>query len=373
MGDVLQMKTIKELRDQLTEARERLGIRRNRRMQRDYEALLQARAWEQETVEMFESVLRESLGKTFCPVIEVPPKPEKRPKFSEAAVLCIGDSHAGKIVLPDQTLGFGDYNLDVFADRAWHLQETAIKLMTAHLYAPPKELWVFFLGDLVEGGLDHHQEIPQRELIAEQVLFAGWTFYQLLANLSRVVPLKVRGVVGNHGRWPGQKKMPTENRYSNLDWIVMGHVRHLCKATLGSRVDMQIARAPFIVEDIEGWRVKVGHGDHLKGGDRAMGVPAHAIGREVNATTQRYAARGEKVPSFYIVGDKHRKLELPTADGRYLINGAFFDCDSYALSANFTPTRPYQIFFGMDRDIGRTWTYDIALDLRTKPHKYTYP
>lgn len=361
-----------KLKELLEQARGELSRSRQKRLRRDYEKLLATRAWEDETLDVFRAIIERSLGSGFSPRIPEPVV-EKGKGDPEAAVLCIGDSHVGKIVRPDRTLGFEEYNLDVFSNRAWHLQETAIKLMTRKLFRPPKVLWVFFLGDLVEGALHHHQEIPQRELVAEQVLYAAHTFYQMLGAISRVVPVKVRGVTGNHGRWPGQAKVPTENRFSNFDWITMGMVKAMTDLTLGDRVEFKLSKAPFLVEDVEGWRIKVGHGDHLRGGDKAMGVPAHAIGREVNATTQRYAARGEKPPAFYIVGDKHRKMELPTATGRYLVNGAFFDADDYGIHANFTPNRPHQMFFGMDREKGRTWTYDIALDLAKTQHGYTYP
>ena len=111
-----------------------------------------------------------------------------------------------------------------------------------------------------------------------------------------------------------------------------------------------------------------------------MGVPSHAIGREINATTQRYAARlatalqdgsikkldqvrGQLPPDYYIVGDKHRHMSLSTSRGRYMVNGAFYDGDGYAITENFPPGRPFQLFFGVHPKIGKSWSYELMLDL----------
>lgn len=355
----------------LASARDRLASDRAKRTIRAAERALEARAWEEETVGIF----REAIAGCRTAPLLIPPR-SRRPakgRLSETAILCIGDSHVGKIVRPDATLGFGNYNLDIFSHRAWHLANVVSMLMEEKLSAPPRELVIFFLGDLVEGGLSHGAEIPSRELVADQVLYAAHTFYQVIARLSAIAPIRVRGIVGNHGRWPGMKKMPTEARHSNLDFIVLGMIEAMAKLALPDRVSMQVSRSAFHLEEVEGHRIKIGHGDSLRGGDKALGIPAHAIGREINATTQRYSARGERPPAYYLVGDKHRKLEVPTATGRFLINGAWFDGDEFALHSNFTPNAPHQVFFGMDREIGKTWSYDVFLERAKASHGFIYP
>lgn len=103
-----------------------------------------------------------------------------------------------------------------------------------------------------------------------------------------------------------------------------------------------------------------------------MGV-AHSIARQINAMTQRSAARGVRPPDYYIVGDKHRPITLPTATGRFMVNGAWFEDDGYALTQNFSPARPHQIFFGVHPKIGKSWSYDVALDLAGDGHHYHVP
>lgn len=165
-----------------------------------------------------------------------------------------------------------------------------------------------------------------------------------------------------NSRWQNQRKMPTENRYSNFDFIALGMAQALLSASGTDRVQFLLEENAFQYFTLGEWGFKIGHGDHLKGGDRALGVPAHAIGREVNATTQRFNARGLRAPDYYLVGDKHRHMSVQTARGRYMVNGAFFDSDNYALTENFTPGRPYQMFFGVHPTIGKSWAYDLWLD-----------
>ena len=332
-------------------------------------------AWEDRAVSEIGDALKASLP-GIGEIVTAPPYRHPKVKDGrtpEVALLVISDTHVGKRITRDTTMGMGFYNPEVFLWRLAHLEKQVVHLIRDELRAPISEIYVALLGDLVEGCLEHAQEKADRDLVAEQCLFAGTAFYQFIRNLSAFRPVKVVGAaVGNHGRWPTQKKMPTENRFSNFDWITMGMVEGLARETLKD-VKFVMHRSPFWIDDINGWQFMFGHGDHLRGGDKAMGVPAHSIARQINAMTQRSAARGLRPPDYYIVGDKHRPIQLPTATGRFMVNGAWFEDDGYALTQNFSPARPHQIFFGVHPKIGKSWSYDVALDLAGETHHYHVP
>jgi len=329
-----------------------------------YKKLLTRAVVEEQVIDEFRSAVEEALA-TGNLQIELPKQPKKadKPGQDEEAVLVISDSHVGKVVSPDHTLGFGHYNPRIFLDRLKFVESTVIRLLSENVANPISRLNILFLGDLVEGSLNHAQEIPNRWLVADQVLLASIAFHQFITRISAYVPeIVCRGVGGNHARWANQKKVPTENRYSNFDFIVMGQIAALIEATGQEHVHFDLEENAFQVFDLKTWRFKVGHGDHLRGGDAALGIPAHSIGREQNATTQRFAARGERPPDYYIVGDKHRPFVGPTATGRYMINGAWFADDEFALNQNFCPCRPFQLFFGVHPKHGKSWSYDLNLD-----------
>ncbi len=332
-------------------------------------------AWEDRAVSEISAAVRSAIplaGKIFTSKPYVTPKQDGA-RTPEVALLALSDTHIGKRITRETTMGLGHYDPDVFLHRLAHLEKQVIHLIRDELRAPISEIYIPLLGDIVEGCLNHSQEKPERDLVMDQCLFAGSALYQFIRNLSAFRPVRVvAAAVGNHGRLPSQKKMPTENRYSNFDYVTMGLIEALCRETLPN-VRFTMHRSPFWVEEINGWKFMFGHGDHLRGGDKAMGVPSHAIARQINATTQRYSARGERPPDYYIVGDKHRPIALPTATGRFLVNGAWFEDDSYALISNFPPARPHQIFFGVHPKIGKSWSYDVALDLAEETHHYHIP
>lgn len=342
-----------------------------------YRELLTRVAVEREIASEFFDVAVDALQSGKLTInIGAPAVPKKNTNRSpEEAVLVISDTHIGKIIRPEHTLGFGNYNPKIFLDQLAFVETTVGNMLRNHLSNPIQRLNILFLGDLVEGMLNHAQEIPNRWLVADQVNFASLVLYQFIARLSRMVPeIVVRGVGGNHARWGTQKKPPTENRYSNFDFIVLAQIEAMLEAAGPSNVRFLLDEGAFQVFDIFEWRFKIGHGDHLKGGDKALGIPAHAIAREINATTQRYAARGERPPDYYLVGDKHRAVVAATARGRYLINGAWFVDDEFAMAANFTPSRPFQLFFGVHPTHGRSWQYDLNITAPAPaPSAYALP
>jgi len=360
------------LQEDLQQARDDHKLREADEAARRYKKLLKRVAHEQEIVGEFRDAVIGSIDNGFTVNIPAPLKASRKPGQPEDAVLVISDSHVGKIVTPGHTLGFGNYNPRVFLDRLYFIEQTVSRLLVENVANPISRLNILFLGDLVEGALSHCQEVPNRWLVADQVLLASLAYYQFVARLSRVVPEVVcRGLGGNHSRWQNQKKPPTENRYSNFDFIVLGQIQALLETSGPGNAKFILEEGAQQVFDILNSRIKIAHGDHLSGGDKALGIPAHAMGREVNATTQRYNAIGEKAPDYYIVGDKHRGVSASTAVGRYLINGAFFADDEFALHCNFTPCRPFQLFFGVHPKHGRSWNYE--LNLHTAPSQDVIP
>lgn len=67
----------------------------------------------------------------------------------------------------------------------------------------------------------HSEEKEDTLFVADHFTFGAWTLHQALTIIASVVSvLNVHCVEGSHGRWPHQRKMPSTNRYSNLDHLV---------------------------------------------------------------------------------------------------------------------------------------------------------
>ena len=297
-------------------------------------------------------------------------------KTPEVGVLVLSDLHIGKTVIPDETNGYGRYNMLQALRKAEYLLHKVI-LLRQQGFVRINKLFVLLLGDLIEGQLDHAEELPGREYLVDQINLATLLLAQMLGGLASHFEVSVHGLGGNHARYPNQKKPPTTGRRSNYDTVVLNNLASTFWAVNGGLIPpgsgprknifpitFDIARAQDLVVNINRHCFCLSHGDELKGGDKALGVPAHAIGRKISSWAQRRAAFHQTPISYFVVGDKHRQMALPTAGGSFMINGAWPGVDPYSLAGSFSPNRPSQLFFGVHPKFGKSWDYTIYLDDR---------
>jgi len=279
---------------------------------------------------------------------------------SQSAVLILSDTHVGQEITPDQTLGFGGYNLDLFLARLKTVESSITSIVTRHTTTQVDELVVCFGGDLIHGALNHGAEAAQKMTLFDQTYAAGHAFAQFLRNLAPRFPLvRVVGTVGNHPRFANQKRMPTENRFSNLDMFCLSYTEALTREL--ANVHWTLDKQPTALFDVQGFRFELLHGDTLRGGDRALGIPNHSVARHVSGRSQLFAKYGQRSPDYYLCGHLHRDIVLPHAKGRFIVNGGFPGIDGYALAENFSPVDPTQTFFLMHPKYGQTASYSISL------------
>lgn len=278
----------------------------------------------------------------------------------QSAVLQFSDTHVGKIVLPEQTLGFGGYNFPLFLARLKYLENSMLSIVKNHTTVPIDELVIAMLGDMLDGNLGHCVEAGQRNTLFSQFYGAGHAIAQMFRNLAAHFPvIRVKTCVGNHTRFGTQKRMPTENRFSNFDQFLYALVEALTKDIPNIQWDLN--QQPFALFDVKGFLFHAAHGDHWRGGDKNLGIPNHAIGREISTKAQLFGKHGKKSPDFYLVGHLHREITIPHATGSVLINGGFPGLDNYALAENFNPVCPTQKLFFVHKKFGKTAEYSLSL------------
>lgn len=292
----------------------------------------------------------------------------------QSAVLLLSDTHIGKVINPAQTLGFGGYDFPVFLARLKYVEDSIISILRDHTNTEVPELVVAMLGDMLDGALAHGVEAGLRNTLFSQCYNGAHAVAQFLRNLSAYVPkIRVRTVVGNHTRYSNQHRMPTENRFSNFDMFFYALVEALTKDI--RTIEWDLNQQPFDIFEVQGFAFYAAHGDHWRGGDKALGIPNHAIGRQISTTTQLFNKHGEACPNYYLSGHWHRSITLPHATGEVMINGGFPGLDNYALAENFNPVDPIQRFFLVHPKYGRAATYDLCLKF-AKPgavSPYTLP
>lgn len=292
---------------------------------------------------------------------------------AQSAVLMLSDTHVGAVVRPEQTLGFGGYNFPTFLRRLKRLEDSVVSILQDHTTTHIDELVVPIIGDILDGSLTHGSEAAQINTVFSQFYGASHALSQFVRNLSAFVPkVRIYTVVGNHPRMPNQHKTPTKNRFSNLDHFCYAHMQALLRDV--PKVEFALNSQPMAEFTVQGHQFLAAHGDVLKGGDRALGIPSHAIGRVVSATAQQRAKTGRPAINYYLYGHFHRAMELPHSGGRVLVNGGFPGQDEYGMAENFSAVPPVQKFFLMHRTFGISASYDLNLSFaKTEGIPYSVP
>jgi hypothetical protein len=327
-----------------------------REAKRKYKQLLEQQALEDRIINIFRERIPVFAATPPMPVPLVSPLATGKP---EALVVLVGDTHVGQVVSPSQTNQFGTYCPRVYCERLYYLQEEVLGIL-ASARVPVDELHVFFLGDIVHGMLDHGAEAEENLVAADQFTLATWTLTQFLLAIAMHVPsVQVHCVCGNHGRWPDQRRMPTKNRYSNLDYLVYSAMRHSLTLYGLQNLTFNLNQSPRQIVSIKGSSFMASHGDHLRGGDKQLAIPIHSIAREINATSQRHAASDLPPVDYYICGDKHKAVSLPLARGEYLINGTLVGVDEFSMG--FPPSEPQQLVFQVHPERRKTWSYAVKV------------
>jgi hypothetical protein len=270
----------------------------------------------------------------------------------QSAVLLFSDTHVGQVIEPEQTLGHGHYNFDIFLNRLKYLEESVISIYEDHHLKSHDcpELVVCMLGDMLHGALGHSNEADQIHTRFAQYFGAGHAIAQFFRNLAAHFPkVRIHTAVGNHTRWESQKKMPTVNRFSNLDMFAYALIQALVKDI--PNIEFNLNKQPFTEFEVQGFRFHGMHGDSIRGGDKALGIPNHSIGRKISATTQLAAVAGTGAPHYY---------------------GGFPGVDNFAVSEGFTPVKPSQRFFFVHPKYGASASYPINLNFASDLGKRPY-
>jgi len=320
-----------------------------------YDKVLKQGAAVEQLVEMAASLAPQS----YSPAPAIPTLKSHTGK-PQSAVLMLTDTHVGATVSPRQTLGFGGYNFEIFLRRLKFLESGVESILTGHVSTAVPELVVCLGGDMINGNLNHGGEAAQTTTLFQQFYGGGHAIAQFLRNVSRLVPkVRIYTAVGNHPRWGTQHKMPTDNRYSNLDHFLYAYIQALTKDL--SSVEWTLNAQPFAIFDVQNFWFHLSHGDHLRGGDKALGIPNHAVARMVASTSALYGKNNLPSPHYYLVGHLHRSIALPHARGSVVINGGFPGLDGYGLMSGFNPVDPSQTLFLVHPKFGKTATFEIQL------------
>lgn len=328
-------------------------------LEKKYESVLKERAAIDQLVDKATELA--PIAYSAAPSIQRPNRKGGGSSRPQSAVLLLSDTHIGQVIEPNQTLGFGRYDFPTFLARLKYLEESVTSILKDHVTTELEELVVCLGGDFLHGALNHSAEAAQKNTLFAQFYAGSHALAQFLRNVTPLAPkVRIYCTVGNHTRWGTQHKMPTENRYSNLDSFLYAHIKALTREipTLEWHLDTQ----PFTLFEVQSFLFHLSHGDQLRGGDKALGIPNHAVGRMLSSTSQMFGKAGARSPHYYLLGHLHRSIVLPHSKGSVIVNGGFPGLDGYGLASGFSAVDPSQVFFLVHPRYGKTATYDILLN-----------
>lgn len=326
-------------------------------LSKKYQKLLKEHTVVERLVERIESLAPVSYSP--APVI-IKGSSRTRRGRGQSAVLMLSDTHIGKNTSPTQTLSFGNYNFEVFMARLKYLEEAVLSITENHISTEVPELVIAMLGDMLDGQLVHSNEVGQLDPIFNQFYCGAHAIAQFLRNIAPHFPVvRVYDCVGNHPRFTNQRRMPTKNRFSNFDKFLYALIGSLVRDI--PNIKWKLDAQPYQLFDVQGFTFFTAHGDSLRGGDKNLGIPNHAVGRLVSTASQMMTKYNRKAPNYYLVGHLHRDIVLPHATGSFIVNGGFPGVDEFGLAEMFTPADPSQKFFFIHPQYGRTASYDISL------------
>lgn len=323
-----------------------------RRIEREQLNLEKQQILEDRILELFERRLQQ-IG---SPIIQAPafvpaPASTTRPQIPVAIV---SDWHMGQIVDPHEIDGVGNYNPALAAARL-RLYETELIRIAESVKA--NDLVLLLCGDLLHGQLGHEAEDNLTLPIADQFELAlcilGSFLTSLLGKFSRI---QVSGVVGNHGRWPKTKKMPSLRRYSNLDSLVYRALTATFRAANEKRICFDSRISSRRIVEVGGRRIQMQHGDEIRGG----AFCSTGAGREIFHGSMRANTQGESPPDLLVCGDKHQSISLPYGKTTMIVNGSFVGVDAYSM--RFAPSPPSQTILMLDSENAHLSTHVIRLE-----------
>lgn len=200
--------------------------------------------------------------------MEIPPIPkptkDRRRAAPEAAILLLADWQFGKRT-PEYDSDMARARLEKFTDKALRF----IEYQRSH--HPVDEARIYLLGDLVEGELLFPGQAHRIDASLYRQVFDG---AEILANLVRrvaaTVPVKVRGVVGNHGDIGGRSRREMHPE-TNADAMLMNIARlHLPDTDFPEPI-VHGERAWHVIDEVKGKRWFLVHGNQIRGA--SYGIP----------------------------------------------------------------------------------------------------
>lgn len=274
-------------------------------------------------------------------------------------VMHASDWHVGEVIDPVQVQGRNEYGPQVAAKRVEHFANVASEWIENYenLHGVSR-ITLTVLGDMASGmHVIHPEEAVEYARIVVQCLDASLLLAQLIRRiLQHGIPVRVittRG--GNHPR--STRRMPSGEVAAQTSWEHFMY-EHLAAMLQSEEIEWSIGRAYTNSFDVAGQRFTVMHGDAIKGGGGALGIPAYGAKRQTNAQIMASLAAAIDAGDFGLVsqhircGHFHEDLAMRTPTGTFRIVPALKGTGAWELECLGKISAPEQLIEVVHPDHG---------------------
>lgn len=291
----------------------------------------------------------------------------KHHSIIETPTQMLSDWHAFEEVKASRTRGFAEYNPEIMVRRLGNLvaaHASIVQRMRAGGYVYP-ECFVPLLGDFVPGTIHELDKHTFGQTVVLTAYNTAWLLAQVLREISRLYErVYVAGVVGNHGRFPENRRgTPTKEPTKNWDYVVYLFAKHMLGDIPG--IVWELPDAYSMQVNVRGWNVLMNHGDKIR---KWMGIPWYGIERwDVKSTALE--AQRHNIIHYRLLGQFHKSAQLPSQVGEKFVNGSVVGANEYAVDLVTESDPPKQLLFFMHEEHGATgrWPLNLTHDRASIP------
>jgi hypothetical protein len=286
-------------------------------------------------------------------------------------VLILADEHADEVVSREATWGIEQYDFNIWRCRLSRLRDLTRDYATIHLPRhAPERLWVFKLGDSVNGDIHGHGPKNHFANTIKSAIAVGDAEAQFVQSLIPYFPLGVHvvGVSGNHGR--RSEKKDYEGPLDNYDFLVA--------VQMAARLKEEIDAGRCSVTTPDAWSAYVqvrsmlwglSHGDDTTG---YTGLPWVGFDRR-NNRVQTLLGRVERRADAFCYGHYHTPASFPSAGAVSFHSGCWTAADPYAINRLAAGGEPQQRLLVIgDKERERAILLNISLYTRHEETEAAY-
>ena len=309
----------------------------------------------------------------YAPTMSMPKFPKLRAgsKSDQELVAVFSDAHAGSYWTLDQTDGFSEYDFDIFCQHLWYYGEELVRIADAERSKfGMRTLHIDSLGDLVQGILRMEDVVTNDMNMVPLCVQVSNILFQWVSYLSgHFNNIVFTGVPGNHGRFSAK---PQAKRFVEESWDTLCHLtlRSLVQAAgAQDRIEVRVPKSRIWTFERLGHRIKVMHGDTIKGGSGISPIPLYGLSRDSLRQFKKELKRGGGNLDLIELGHFHSPSMVA---GEILMNGSLCPTDPWAGDELGHAGDPSQYVYMTSERYTFGWSLPLALKHAPKKHGFQY-